>query len=113
MGKNKHLTDEERLQIEHLLKAGTSLNAIAGELGKDRSTISREIRAHAMSSDKSGYGRIPNRCLMRSDCIIRQICTDKPDCTKRCSRCNQCNQVCDDFEEECCHRLYEPPYVKC
>jgi len=111
MGKNKHLTDDERLQIEHCLRAGMSLNGIAEELGKDRSTISREIRAHALASDKSAVGRIPNRCIMRSECIRRQLCLNRPDCTKRCSSCNQCNLLCDDFVEDVCCRLYEPPYV--
>ena len=111
MGKNKHLTDEERMQIEHWLKGGMSLNGIAEELGKSRSTISREIRAHALPSDKSATGRIPNRCIMRSECIMRQLCLDKPDCTRRCSSCKLCNLLCDDFEEEICCRLYDPPYV--
>jgi IS30 family transposase len=111
MGKNKHLTDKERLHIEHWLKAGVSLNGIAEELGKSRSTISREIRARAVPSDKSGVGRIPNRCTMRKECIRCQICLDKPDCTRRCSTCNLCNILCDDFVEEVCYRLYDPPYV--
>jgi len=111
MAKNKHLTDEERLQIEHWLKGGMSLNAIAEELGKSRSTISREIRAHWVSSDKSATGRVPNRCTMRTECIRRQICFDKPDCVRRCSACKLCNIVCDDFVEDVCYRLYDPPYV--
>jgi IS30 family transposase len=111
MAKNKHLTDEERLLIENWLKGGISLKKIAEELGKSTSTISREIRARAVSSDKSATGRIPNRCTMRSECIRRQICFDKPDCIRRCSACNLCNAVCDDFEEEHCYRLYDPPYV--
>jgi len=51
--KNKHLTDEERLLIEHWLKGGASLKSIAVELGRSTSTISREIRARAIASDKS------------------------------------------------------------
>jgi IS30 family transposase len=111
MGKIKHLTDEERMQIEYWLKGGNSISTIARELGKNRSTISREIRARAISSDKFASWRSNNRCIKRRDCIIRQICTDKPDCTKRCSNCKLCNSVCDDFEEEVCLKLYEPPYV--
>lgn len=45
MEKNKHLTDEERLMIEHLLKERTSIKQIAVKIGKSTSTISREIRA--------------------------------------------------------------------
>jgi len=111
MPKNKHLTDEDRLLIEHWLKGGASLNSIAEELGKSRSTISREIRAHAIDSDKSAVGRIPNRCMQRSGCLVRQICYDKPDCTRKCSSCKLCNSVCEDFVEEVCYRLYDPPYT--
>ncbi|MDR2599064.1 MAG: helix-turn-helix domain-containing protein, partial [Oscillospiraceae bacterium] len=41
MAKNKHLTDEERLQIEHSLKGGYSIKYIADILEKSTSTISR------------------------------------------------------------------------
>ena len=109
--KNKHLTDEERLLIEHWLKGGASLKSIAVELGRSASTISREVRARAIASDKSAVGRVANRCIMRKDCIKRQLCDDKPDCMRKCSACNLCNEMCPDFEEEHCLRLYEPPYV--
>ena len=109
--KNKHLTDEERLLIEHWLKGGASLKSIATELSRSTSTISREVRARAINSDKSASGRVANRCIMRKDCIKRQLCDDKPNCMRKCSACNICNKVCPDFEEEKCLRLYEPPYV--
>jgi len=109
--KNKHLTDEERLLIEHWLKGGASIKSIAAGLGRSTSTISREIRARAIASDKSAYGRAANRCIMRKDCIKRQICEDKPDCDRKCSACKLCNSMCPDFEEELCLRLYDPPYV--
>ena len=109
--KNKHLTDEERLLIEHWLKGGASLKSIAVELGRSTSTISREVRARAITSDKSAVGRVANRCIIRKDCIKRQLCDDKPDCMRKCSVCSLCNKVCPDFEEEHCLKLYEPPYV--
>jgi len=111
MAKNKHLTDEERLQIEHWLRGGTSIKKIAFELGKSTSTISREIRLRAVISDKAGYGRLANCCIFRKECIKYQLCFDKPDCAQKCSRCKLCNSVCPDFEEEQCLRLYNPPYV--
>ena len=55
MAKNKHLTDLERLEIEHALKQGTSLKKIAAKIGKHHSTVAREIRARSVVSDK---GRI-------------------------------------------------------
>jgi len=111
MAKNKHLTTEERTLIEHWLKGGMSIRGIAEELGKSTSTISREIRLRAVVSDKAGYGRLANRCMLRKECIKYQLCEDKPDCTQKCSRCKLCNTVCPDFEEQHCLKLYSPPYV--
>jgi len=111
MAKNKHLTDSERLQIEQWLRDGHSLKKIAEKLGKATSTISREVRARALPSDKGAPYRLINRCKNRRECQKRQLCEDRPDCTKKCSLCKLCNNICEDFWEEVCHRLHEPPYV--
>ena len=112
MAKNKHLTDEERFLIEQWLRDGVSLKRIAAKAGKSTSTISREIRARAIASDKYAPYRVHNRCTKRTDCQRRYLCGDeKPDCIKRCSACNLCNDLCDEYEEQVCHKLYESPYV--
>lgn len=110
--KNKHLTNEERSQIEHLLRGRYSIKAIAHNLGKSLSTISREIKKHAVPSDKSAPYRVSNRCIHRMRCTKSYLCESKPDCKKqRCSTCKFCNSVCRDFVEEHCHYLLLPPYV--
>lgn len=111
MAKNKHLTDSERLLIEQRLREGVSLKQIAASLGKSASTISREIRARAIESDKYAPYRIHNRCAKLTICQKMQLCADKPNCTRKCSRCNYCNAVCEEFEERICIKLYDPPYV--
>ena len=111
MAKNKHLTNDERLQIERLLGEQTPLKRIAARLDKHPATISREIRARAIVSDKGARYRIRNRCVMRADCHKYYLCGDKTQCTRRCSACNLCNEICPDFEEQVCHKLFEPPYV--
>lgn len=111
MPKHKHLTDEERLHIERLLKERVSIKKIAEKLGKSTSTISREIRAHAVPSDKSAPHRIPNRCTRRYDCDHRYLCEDKPNCTRICRSCRLCNNLCSDFEEDVCIKLSAQPYV--
>lgn len=111
MGK-KHLTNEERSQIEHLLRGGSSIKKIASILKKSTSTISREVKKHATLSNKSALGRIPNRCVHRRNCTKLLLCEDHPNCAKRrCSTCNLCNLRCPDFVEEHCQRLASPPYV--
>ena len=43
----KHLTYDERLQIQKALTLKCSFIEIASKVGKDRTTISREVRAYA------------------------------------------------------------------
>lgn len=111
MAKNKHITDTERLEIEHGLRRGLSIKKIAAEIGKHHSTIAREIIARRVTSDKGAYGRLTNRCVSRNGCGKRQLCADKPDCTKHCASCRHCNSACPEFKEESCGRLDAPPYV--
>jgi len=110
MTKNKHLTNDERLLIERLLTEQTSLSQIAEIIGKSKSTISREVRARAIPSDKGAPYRIRNRCISRMDCNKRYLCVDKNRCTRKCSTCKLCNEICPDYEEQVCYKLYEPPY---
>jgi IS30 family transposase len=107
----KHMTDSDRLQIEHMLREGNSLKKIALKLGKSVSTISREVRKRAIPSEKSAPHRIRNRCLNRHNCEKMALCMDKPNCTRRCSTCAKCNSQCPEFKEEICARLSVAPYV--
>jgi len=111
MAKRKHITDLERMEIEHELKQRSSLKKIAEKIGKHHSSISREILARRIPSSKGAFGRITNRCISRGLCNRRQLCMDKPDCTRRCSTCRACNALCPDFVEEICSRPASPPYV--
>lgn len=111
MAKNKHLTDEERLEIEQWLKDRVSIKQIALKLGKSTSTVSREIRSRSAVSDKGAPYRIHNRCVNRDNCKKHNLCNDKPNCTRQCSTCKLCNELCKDYKEQPCYKLYEPPYV--
>nr|WP_191384291.1 helix-turn-helix domain-containing protein [uncultured Lachnoclostridium sp.] len=43
---NKHLTYDDRLTIQAGLQQGLKIAQIAKSIGKDRSTVGREIKAH-------------------------------------------------------------------
>jgi IS30 family transposase len=111
MAKHKHLTALERQEVEHGLRQGDSIKSIAGKIGKHHSTVSREILARRIASDKGAFGRLTNRCTARLACDKRQLCNDKPDCVRRCSTCHLCNVACPAFREEFCLKLSLPPYV--
>ena len=68
---SNYITYEERMEVENCLFNGKSFGEIAKELGKDRSTISREVRKHSLI-ERSGYGANGyNACVHRDGCTKR------------------------------------------
>lgn len=108
---SKHLTLNDRITISTGLNEQKSFQEIADGLGKNCSTISREIRKHITIVDKGAHCRVTNRCIHRRECKHYGICEGYPNCKKKCSICGKCNKVCPDFVEEKCERLSVPPYV--
>ena len=45
MSKNKHLTLDDRIEIQECLAKGTTFKAIANRIGKNQTTVSREVKA--------------------------------------------------------------------
>lgn len=90
MATQKHLTLEDRYAIQHALEKRHSFRTIARSLGKDPTTISKEVRRHRQSRYYVGQGRIPNRCIHRQHCTITSLCANKK-CRK--ASCNLCNQL--------------------
>lgn len=108
----KHLTIDDRWEIESGIKRGLSFSKIAICLNKSTSTISREVKRYSIPSNKSAVGRIPNRCIHRTNCFKSFLCENNLNCNKlRCSTCKKCNTICPDFVEEHCPNLKKPPYV--
>ena len=110
---SNYITYEERMEIENCLHNGKSFGQIAKELGKDRSTISREIRKHSVI-ERTGYGANGyNACTHREECTKVHVCSG--DChrqaLKYCKLCNCCNDNCLEFEEQVCVTRFKPPYV--
>ena len=58
--KYKHLTLEERYHIQALKKAGLKNKEIAKEIGKDESTISRELKRNKSNKTKSYSAKVAN-----------------------------------------------------
>ena len=71
---SKHLTYDDRLNIQDLLKSGSSISCIARKLNRHKSTISREITLRAMFRKVGGYGHTYNACLYRFDCDMKNLC---------------------------------------
>ena len=69
-------TYEERLFLQKYLKEGLSFKKIAGLLGKNDTTISREVRKHMKVIATSRPGCVYNPCRRRSACKRRGLCRD-------------------------------------
>ncbi len=61
MKKNKHLTLEERSEIQECLAKGMTFKAIANRIGKNQTTVSREVKAHAQAHS-NGFTRTEETC---------------------------------------------------
>lgn len=113
-GKKLHLTLEERESIESCLKDGLSFKETARVLGRDPSTISREVRKHRTLVEKRrSYNQAPvTNCTHRASCSVKRLC---PTCTsqKYCKNCFQrkCTTLCSAYDELFCTTILKPPYV--
>ena len=117
--KYKHLTLDDRITIQKGLKEGLPFAEIASLVGKDPSTISKEVRGHLIVKETGTRSRPFNPCKGRKICTLqRKVCAEclLPSYTwgnreGYCSMCGRCNDSCPDFIEEKCKALSRPPYV--
>ncbi|MFQ9891591.1 MAG: transposase [Emergencia sp.] len=106
---NKHLTFDDRLAIQTGLQKGHKVAQIAKNIGKDRSTVGREIKSHRRLVTSSGG----------NSCAHRNSCNRIPDCRLGCHRgkkqcqtaCGGCNDGCPDYQEEFCPDYERTPFV--
>ena len=109
--KGKHLTENERHSIWNLLARGLNFKDIGFAIGKDASTISKEVRKRRYLQPMKKYGDIrDHQCLLVGSCRKRDICDGKH-CRIPCSKCLQCNRHCADFTPKICDIENRPPYV--
>lgn len=88
--KNKAPTLEERRIIETGICDGSTKAAIAKNLGKDKTTIGKEIRRHRHQSYK---------CSLALECAA----------DKKCKHGRVCREVCPDYVPFCCARRDRSP----
>ena len=75
-GTQKHLTMDQRITIEKGLDQGRSLRSIALQLGKDPTTISKEIKKHRSFQEHNHFNDSKNKCALVKDCKKKNICVN-------------------------------------
>lgn len=113
MKTQKHLNLDDRTIIELELSKSNSFKGIGLLLGKDCTTISKEIRAHRIFERIGAFGKAFNDCLnaFNHSCDLRCVC-DRCTTKKRpCWSCGKCAEFCILYEQYICPRLSKAPYV--
>ena len=105
----KHMGIDERKRIELLLGLRWTAAEIAREMGRRESTISREILARRVSSNK-GYGCSNRLCAKFDECRRTRIWSAAQN-TKLHKHLGRCFECCDEFRERACLKLGSSPYV--
>ena len=70
----KHMTLDDRISIEKGLDQHLSLRSIALQLGKDPTTISKEIKKHRSFQEHNRFNEPANKCALAKDCKKKNIC---------------------------------------
>ena len=105
--KSTHLTADDRIRIEALLREGCSLRYIADRLDKSPSTISRELAKHTQVHDTNFCD-----CLHSHSCTLHHVCSSTA-CRRKCSTCRKAKRYCNDYVKAHCDSLLNSPVRLC
>ena len=108
----KHLTLSDRTYIEQELQQGSSFTSIANVIGKDPTTISKEIKRHRDYLKPDGFTGKCRSCMHYGECTERHVCgNDK--CKYSCRYCYKKNPIyhCVFYLPWNCNKPSKPPYV--
>ncbi len=114
MNKNKHMTLNDRTTIQAELDKGTSFKEIGIILGKDCTTISKEVRKHICRQKTGAMGKAFNDCLLnlKRECSLRSVCHRCTSAANRpCWSCGKCTETCISYVSYSCPKRMKAPYV--
>ncbi len=120
--KNLHLTAQERFIIEKGIENGSTKAAIALTIGKDKSTVGKEIKKHRELVHKSSY---KINCANMKNCSHNHVCDNCADfkpftCNRRdrspgacngCSKYTHCRYDKYRYKADFSHKKYREDLV--
>ena len=108
----KHLTEDDRSMITMLLYEGHRFSQIGEIIGKDPTTISKEVKARRYKRESKYNPK--HLCVNATKCKRKDLCPDRGgNCRMLCRKCPWCTKHCDNFVpfvRDCC-RENKAPYV--
>lgn len=112
--KGKHLTFDDRCEIEEMLAEGESFRAIAKRIGASPTTVSNEVR---LNKEIVRCRQLPvkahARCSRYSECEETSLCYECTSSAAACKRCGKkrCWDRCPNFTRSSCPKLAHAPFV--
>jgi IS30 family transposase len=94
--KNKHMTLEDRIEIQECLGHGMSFKAIAARIGKDQTTVSKEVKKHVTFTPSS---------ITRHNHNTQEIIQEGAGCPRLMKAPFVCNP-CPKFRSACAYTKY-------
>lgn len=109
---SSHLTLTDRTYIEQELVRGSSFTDIAKVLGKDPSTISKEVKLHYEVKEASALALNCHNCSHYLLCNRKHLCGRRT-CGTLCKQCYRIHKYteCPDTDFITCNVPFKPPYV--
>lgn len=102
----KHLSPEERAWLQLLLEQGEPLASAARYLGRNLSTVCKEIKRYRI------HRSVKHPCSLSCACRLTGVCGDAY-CTRPCNLCKlkRCSDFCERFCVANCPTVVNAPYV--
>lgn len=109
---SKHFTEIDRENVQKYISKGLSCAEMALRLGKDPTSVSREIKRNRVSDGHAhGKGKPSLRCANFSSCEREGLCGGCAGFRCRTRMGCDCTTKCPDFAEERCPRTARFPHV--
>lgn len=113
MEKQKHMNIDTRSIIQAELDKGASFKAIGKAIGKDCTTVSKEVKAHRVFVKTGAYGKGYNNCTFCAahTCSDRRVCNRCTSRNRPCWACGKCISTCSRYKPFSCSKLDKAPFV--
>ena len=109
-----HMTLSDRVRIQTGLESMESFKDIAKAIGKNCTSVSREVRKHVTVERKGCYGKGFNDCRNKKVCHeVYDGCPSEQCKREKCCYCPSfcMTALCKSYVKEECSRLGRAPYV--
>ena len=113
MEKQKHLDINARSTIQAELDKGASFKSIGKAIGKDCTTVSKEVKKHRVFVKTGAYGKGFNDCALCAAhvCSDHRICKRCTSRNRPCWACGKCISTCSRYKPFSCSKLDKAPFV--